>query len=68
MPERGYLTVSEISTLLRISRPTIYKMIRSGKIKAINTGRKYVVEWEALNKNPLKLEGENKGVQKIDKW
>lgn len=53
MNKKEYLTVSETITLLGISRPTIYKMIRDGRIRAITTGKKYLIEARSLNANPL---------------
>lgn len=43
-----YLTVQEVMAILGISRPTVYKMIREGKLKAINTGKKYIFPPDAM--------------------
>ena len=33
--EKDFLTVSEVATLLRISKPTIYRLIKEGNLKAV---------------------------------
>lgn len=64
MAEKEYLTVSELITLLGISRPTIYKMIREGKLDVINTGQKYLINAESIKlKNPAARRGQRKGVR-----
>lgn len=60
MPEKEYLTVAEAVALLGISKPTIYKMIREGKIRALNTGQKYLIESRSLNANPIRRWGEQR--------
>lgn len=40
---KEYLTVNEACRLLGLCRMTIYKLIKNGKLEAINTGRKYLV-------------------------
>ena len=33
--EKDFLTVSEVGTLLRLSKPTIYRLIKEGNLKAV---------------------------------
>jgi excisionase family DNA binding protein len=35
------LTSREVMTFLRISKPTLYRMIRDGNLKAIRIGKNY---------------------------
>jgi len=36
-----FLTVSEVARLLRVSNMTVYRMIHSGELKAIQVGSRY---------------------------
>lgn len=47
---RVYLTVKEIMNILGVSRPTVYKMIRQGKLECLNTGKKYLFHPSMLPK------------------
>ena len=38
--ERQYITVQEAETLFSISKPTLYRLIRKGKIPAVNLGER----------------------------
>lgn len=33
--EKDFLTISEVATLLRLSKPTIYRLIKEGNLKAV---------------------------------
>lgn len=46
--EESYLTVSEVSALLRLSVLTIYKYIKEGKIEAIEFGGHYRISHTSL--------------------
>jgi excisionase family DNA binding protein len=35
------LTVNEVADLLRVSRMTVYRLIKEGQIKALRVGRSY---------------------------
>lgn len=62
-----YLTVQQVMSLLHISRPTIYKMIREGKIKAFNTGKKYLI-WQGslqAQKIPAQCRDSTKEFEKL---
>jgi excisionase family DNA binding protein len=43
-----YLTVEEVSQVLRLTCLTIYDYIRQGQLKAIRLGRNYRIEEESL--------------------
>ncbi len=43
------LTVAEVATLMRVSRMTVYRLIRRGQLKAIRVGRNYRVREDDLS-------------------
>ena len=43
------LTVAEVASLMRVSRMTVYRLIRRGQLKAIRVGRNYRVREDDLN-------------------
>lgn len=42
------LTVAEVASVMRVSRMTVYRLIRRGQLKAIRVGRNYRVREEDL--------------------
>lgn len=48
--EKKFLTTNEICKMLGITHPTFYKLIKEGKLRAFNTGKKYLVEKEEIQK------------------
>lgn len=44
MPNREFITIPELARLLGVSRITVYKRVRSGKIPATMIGRTYVIK------------------------
>jgi len=44
-----YYTIKEVMELLKLSDETIYRHIRSGKLKAIRVGNQWRVSQKALN-------------------
>lgn len=42
------LTVAEVASIMRVSRMTVYRLIRRGQLKAIRVGRNYRVTEEDL--------------------
>lgn len=42
------LTVAEVAGVMRVSRMTVYRLIRRGQLKAIRVGRNYRVREEDL--------------------
>lgn len=43
------LTVAEVANVMRVSRMTVYRLIRRGQLKAIRVGRNYRVREQDLN-------------------
>jgi excisionase family DNA binding protein len=60
---KEFLTVSELSVLFNCSRPTVYNMIKTGKIIGINIGiKKTIIKRSEINKlfeTPTKQKSEN---------
>lgn len=42
------LTVAEVAGVMRVSRMTVYRLIRRGQLKAVRVGRNYRVREEDL--------------------
>ncbi|HVL81694.1 MAG TPA: helix-turn-helix domain-containing protein [Actinomycetota bacterium] len=42
------LTVAEVAAVMRVSRMTVYRLIRRGQLRAIKVGRNYRVREEDL--------------------
>jgi excisionase family DNA binding protein len=42
------LTVSEVAAALRVSKMTIYRMVRSGQLSSVRVGRSYRVPDQAV--------------------
>jgi excisionase family DNA binding protein len=38
-PNRSFLTVSEVATILRVSKMTIYRLTQDGALESIRVGR-----------------------------
>ena len=43
------LTVAEVASVMRVSRMTVYRLIRRGVLRAIRVGRNYRVREDDLN-------------------
>jgi excisionase family DNA binding protein len=43
------LTVDEVAELMRVSRMTVYRLIRKGQLQAVRVGRNYRVRSQDLN-------------------
>jgi excisionase family DNA binding protein len=43
------LTVAEVASVMRVSRMTVYRLIRRGQLKAIRVGRNYRVRTDDLD-------------------
>ncbi len=53
MPRKGQdvarlLTASEVARMMRVSRMTVYRLIRGGSLRAVRVGRNYRVHEEDL--------------------
>lgn len=44
----NWLTPAEVSSVLRVSRMTVYRLIRDGSLTAIRVGRSYRIPAHAL--------------------
>lgn len=47
--EEKFLTVKEVATSLRVSRMTVYRLVHSGELAAVQVGRSYRVSERAVN-------------------
>ena len=43
-----FLTVAEVADLMRVSKMTVYRLIRSGKLPAVQIGKAYRVREDEL--------------------
>lgn len=44
--EGGTLTTSEVASVLRVSKGTVYNWVRAGHLKALQYGRRYVYRFD----------------------
>lgn len=44
-----FLTVSEVATLMRVSKMTVYRLVHSGELPAIRVGRSFRVSERAVH-------------------
>ena len=44
-----FLTVSEVAAILRLSKMSVYRLIHSGQLEAVQFGRSFRVTEKALN-------------------
>lgn len=50
-PPRGrFLTVSEVARTLRVSNMTVYRLVRSGTLPAVQVGRSYRLQESDVRK------------------
>ena len=45
-----YYSIDEVAKLLKVAYLTVYRWIRSGKLKAVKAGKQYRIEQRDLNK------------------
>jgi excisionase family DNA binding protein len=45
--EGGTLTTTEVAAALRISKGTVYNWVKSGHLKALQYGKRYVYRFDA---------------------
>jgi excisionase family DNA binding protein len=48
-PLSRLLTVAEVASVMRVSRMTVYRLIRRGQLQAIRVGRNYRVREDDLS-------------------
>lgn len=59
-PQTQYLTVAEVATNLRLSRMTVYRLIKSGQLRALAiNGRTFRIPTEAYAAFREQLEAES---------
>jgi excisionase family DNA binding protein len=46
-----YLTVEELGRLLRVSRPTAYKLVTSGQVPRVRVGNQWRIPWTELERH-----------------
>lgn len=50
MDNEKYYTLEEIAEILRVAYMTVYRWVRSGKLKAVKAGKQYRVRSTELDK------------------
>lgn len=46
--EREAITVSQAADMIGVSKPKMYEIVRSGKVRSINVGRKIIISRQSL--------------------
>jgi excisionase family DNA binding protein len=49
LSEVGFLTVAEVAAMMRVSKMTVYRLVHSGELPAIRTGRSFRVPEQAVH-------------------
>ena len=49
LAEAKFLTVAEVATMMRVSKMTVYRLVRSGELESIRVGRSYRIPDQAVN-------------------
>jgi len=49
LSEMRFLTVSEVATLMRVSKMTVYRLVHSGELTAVRVGRSFRVPEHAVH-------------------
>jgi len=52
-PAQQFYTLKEVASMLRLSERTIFRYIHSGRIKAVKTGKKWIIPREEIEKITL---------------
>ncbi|PFG34148.1 helix-turn-helix domain-containing protein [Sanguibacter antarcticus] len=47
-PRLQFLTVAEVAEVMRVSKMTVYRLVHSGELPAVQVGKSYRVPQEAL--------------------
>jgi excisionase family DNA binding protein len=45
-----FLTVFEVATVMRVSKPTVYRLVHSGELEAIRVGRSFRVPEQSVTR------------------
>ena len=57
MEKNEYLSIAQVSKILRISRVAVYKKVKKGIIPAMKVGKFYVIPRESIIKRVRKIKG-----------
>ena len=49
LPGGKFLTVAEVAAIVRLSKMSVYRLIHSGQLEAVQFGRSFRVSEKALN-------------------
>ena len=49
LSEVRFLTVAEVATRMRVSKMTVYRLVHSGELAAVQVGRSYRVPEQAVH-------------------
>ena len=49
LPGGKYLTVAEVASIVRLSKMSVYRLIHSGQLEAVQFGRSFRVPEKSLN-------------------
>ncbi|MDI7253385.1 MAG: helix-turn-helix domain-containing protein [Actinomycetota bacterium] len=61
LSEVRFLTVAEVAEMMRVSKMTVYRLVKSGQIPAIRVGKNYRIKESDVN------EYLSRGTQRVDK-
>ena len=50
MTGEQYYSIKEVATMLKVAYLTVYRWIKSGKLKAVKAGKQYRIKKEDLDK------------------
>lgn len=64
---RRFLTVAEVASLTRLSKATVYRLVRAGRIPAVRFGRSYRVKEAGVHEyiDRATVDGEGPGIGPI---
>lgn len=60
MQDKEFMTVEDVSKLLKVSRMTVYRWIKAGKLTGYKVGRSYLFKKEDINDFVEKNKVQNK--------
>jgi len=57
MAKSKYLSIAQLAKMLGVSRITVYKRVKAGKIEAIRIGRSFAIPKESIKKYLVDVKG-----------
>ena len=45
---KDVVTVDDVTKMLHVSRVTVYKLLKSGRIRALKVGKKYIIPKQSI--------------------